>query len=381
MFGDRMVAIALAFAVLELDGTPTEVGVVLAARTVPLAACLLLGGVVADRVSRRSVMVVSDLVRLASQGLLAALLISGSAEVWMLAVLSGVTGAAGGFFNPAAVGLLPGIVPAERLQEANGVRAAVYSVSEIAGPVLAGALIAAFGAGWALGIDAATFAVSAAFLVRLRVPPAAERAATSFLTDLREGWDAFRSRTWVWTFVIWAAVVNLLWGAWAVLGPVVADSELGGADVWGVIIGAMGIGALLGAVSAIRGALNRPMLAVAWTSVLGAPALVALAVGAPVWVIVACSVVNGFAMMFGNTVWESTLQRHIPIESLSRVSAYDWFGSFAFAPLGMALWGPVAQVIGIEPALLLAGGLTLAAGFALLAVRDIRTLGRAPQGS
>ncbi len=154
MFGDRMVAIALAFAVLELDGSPTEVGLVLAARTLPLVACLLLGGVVADRASRRGVMVASDLVRLASQGLLAGLLISGSAEIWMLAVLSGITGAAGGFFNPAAVGLLPGIVSPEHLQQANGIRATVYSVSEIAGPVLAGLLVAAFGAGWALGIDA-----------------------------------------------------------------------------------------------------------------------------------------------------------------------------------------------------------------------------------
>jgi MFS family permease len=374
MFGDRMVAIALAFAVLELDGTPTDVGLVLAARTFPLVACLLLGGVVADRISRRSVMVVSDVVRLASQGLLAGLLISGSAEIWMLAVLSGVTGAAGGFFNPAAVGLLPGIVSARHLQQANGIRATVYSVSEIAGPLVAGLLVAGFGAGWALGIDAATFAASAAFLAALRVPPRAERAAASFLADLREGWQAFRSRTWVWTYVAWAGAANVVFGAWGVLGPVVADRDLGGAAAWGAILAALGVGALVGAVAAIRGALRRPMLAVGLTAFLSAPALVLLAVEAPVAVIALGALLIGFGMMFGNTVWEATLQSKIPIDSLSRVSAYDWFGSLAFAPIGSAVWGPVAELMGIEPALMLAAGLTVLLGLALLAVPDIRHL-------
>ncbi len=374
MFGDRMVAVALAFAVLEIDGSPTEVGLVLAARTLPLVACLLLGGVVADRVSRRGVMVVSDLVRLASQGLMAGLLIAGAADVWTIAVLAGITGAAGGFFNPAAVGLLPGIVSPEHLQQANGIRAAVYSVSEIAGPLLAGILVAGFGAGWALGIDAATFAVSAAFLAALSVAPRAERAATSFLADLRDGWDTFRSYTWVWTFVVWAAVANLVWGAWSVLGPVIADRELGGAAAWGVILGSLGVGALIGAVAAIRGTLRRPMLMVARTCFFGAPALALLAVGAPTGVVALGAVLIGFGMMFGNTVWEATLQTHIPIESLSRVSAYDWFGSIVFAPIGAALWGPLSEVMGLEPALLLAAGLTFASAAALLAVPDIRRL-------
>jgi MFS family permease len=381
MFGDRMVAISLAFAVLGIGGSPTEVGIVLAARTLPLAAALLFGGVVADRVSRRTVMVVSDLVRLASQGLLAGLLIAGSAEVWMVAVLAGVTGAAGGFFNPAAVGLLPGIVAPEQLQQANGVRASVYSVSEIAGPVLAGALIAGFGAGWALALDAVTFAVSAAFLSRLHVPPRAERAATPFLRDLRDGWDAFRSRTWVWTFVVWAGVANVLWGAWAVLGPVIAHRELGGAATWGAILGALGVGTLFGALAAIRSTLRRPMRAVAATTFFAIPSMVLLAVGAPAPVVAAAAVLDGFAMMFSNTVWEATLQRHIPIESLSRVSSYDWFGSFIFQPVGMAIWGPISGVIGIETSLLVAAGLMFVAAVAISSVPDIRHLGAAPPGS
>jgi MFS family permease len=151
VLGDRMVGIALAFAVLELGGSATEVGIVMACRTFPLVATLLIGGVVADRVSRRAVMVVSDVLRLVTQGLMASLLIGGVAEVWMLAVLAGLTGAAGGFFNPAVTGLVPLIVPRDQLLEANGLRATAMSGGEIVGPVIAGVLIAGVGSGWALG--------------------------------------------------------------------------------------------------------------------------------------------------------------------------------------------------------------------------------------
>jgi MFS family permease len=371
-FGDRMVNIALAFAVLEIDGSASDIGVVLASRNLPLVACLLLGGVVADRVSRRAIMVSADLARLVAQGLLAALVIAGEAEIWTLALLSGLSGAAGGFFNPASTGLLPAIVPLERLQQANGVRATAMSAGEIGGPVLAGALVAAVGAGWALAVDAATFAVSALLLTGVRIPPRAERAATGFVTDLRDGWQTFRSMTWVWTFVLWAAVANVTWGAWGVLGPVLADRDLGGAAVWGAIQGALGVGALLGALGAIRQMPRRPVFAAALTAFVQVPALALLAAGAPAVPVAAGALVFGIGMMFGNTVWEAAVQRHVPEESLSRVSAYDWFGSLAFAPLGLVIWGPLAEWIGIAGALWLSAAISLVAAVLLLCVRDVR---------
>src|SRR3954449_5919522 len=241
VLGDRMVAVALAFAVLELGGSASAVGLVLASRSLPLVLSLLAGGVVADRVSRRAVMVTADLVRLGSQGLIAAVLISGEAQVWMLAVLSAVTGAATGFFNPASTGLLPALVEPEDLQQANGLRATVMAGGEIAGPAVAGVLVAGVGAGWAIGADALTFAASAAFLARLRLPKTLPRAGGTFIHELKEGWTAFRSRRWVWLPVAVFSLGNMLWGAFSALGPVVAARDLGGAAAWGAVLAVLGL--------------------------------------------------------------------------------------------------------------------------------------------
>ncbi len=364
---------SVAFAVLELGGSATAVGLVLTARMLPLTLTLLIGGVVADRISRRTVMVAADIARTLTQALLAALLIAGVAELWTVALLVGLTGAAGGFSYPAATGLMPAIVPAEQLQEANGLRATVLSAGEIAGPAVAGVLIAVVGPGWALAVDAASFGVSAVLLALMRVPPV-ERATTSFLVDLREGWDVFRSLTWVWSFVLAAAVGNLLWSAWAVLGPVLAERELGGAAAWGVVLSALGAGTVLGGLIALRARPGRPLLLGAASFALFALPPASLAAGLPTWVIAAGAFCAGLGMMLGNTVWESTLQRHVPAASLSRVSAYDWFGALASSALGMIIWGPIAEWIGFSAALWISAGAMLLTTLALISTPAVRQL-------
>lgn len=374
VLGDRMALVALAFAVLEIGGSASDVGLVLAAGTFPLVATVLAGGVFADRVSRRAVMVVADLVRIASQGAMAALLIGGVAEVWMLALLAGVTGAATGFFSPASTGLLPEIVLTEQLQPANALRASAVSTGEILGPAAGGVLVAAAGAGWAIAIDAVTFAVSAACLALLRVPTPDAAQRSSFVADLREGWAAFRSRRWVWAFVAYFAIVNLLWGAWSALGPIVSERDLGGAAAWGTILAAMGVGALAGSLVAAHVKPSRPLLFAALADGLFALPLAFLAAAPPVPLIALGALLSGAGMALSISVWESTLQRHVPADSLSRVSSYDWFGSLAFYPLGLAIWGPIAAVIGIGVSLWLSFGLAVAAILALLSVPDIRHL-------
>lgn len=374
VLGDRMAVVALAFAVLEIGGSVSDVGLVLAAGAFPLVATVLAGGVVADRTSRRAVMVVADLVRVASQGAMAALLITGAAEVWMLALLAGVTGAATGFFSPASTGLLPEVVLAEQLQPANALRASAASTGEILGPIVGGVLVAAAGAGWAIAIDAVTFAVSAACLAMQRVPARVAASQSSFVAALREGWVAFRARRWVWAFVLYFAIENLIWGAWGTLGPIVAKTDLGGAAAWGTILAAMGIGALAGSLLAARVRPHRPLLFAALTDGLFVLPLAFLAVAPPVPLIACGALLSGAGMALAISVWESTLQRHIPGESLSRVSSYDWFGSLAFYPLGLAIWGPVAAAIGVSVSLWLAFGLAAALSLALLSVPDIRHL-------
>jgi MFS family permease len=377
MFGDRMVAVALAFAVLQQGGSPTQVGTVLAMRAVPLIACLLIGGVIADRTSRRTVLVAADLVRLVSQGSLAAWLILGRPSVLAIGLLAGVTGAGSGFAAPATTGLLPEVVVPERLAEANGLRATAFSAGELGGPLLSGGLVAAAGPGWALGVDALTFAASAALLIGLRRVGGASRARVaeaSFLADLKGGWHAFRSQRWLWTFVVYAAVSNLLFGAWKVLGPVVAHRDLGGAAAWGVLVSAMGVGTVAGGILALRMTPRRPMLLVAATSPTFAAPLAALAAVHSVPVIAVGTLLAGLGLMLGNTVWETTVQRHVPSESLSRVSSYDWFGSLALDPIGLAIWGPIAGVIGINASLWTGSGLLVVSALALFAVPEIRQL-------
>lgn len=369
-----MAIVALAFAVLEIGGSTSDVGLVLAAGAFPLVATVLAGGVVADRSSRRAVMVIADLVRVASQGAMAALLIAGVAEVWMLALMAAVTGAATGFFGPASTGLLPEVVLAEQLQPANGLRASAVSTGEILGPVFGGVLVAAAGAGWAIAIDAVTFAVSAVCLAMLRIPTRVAAEQGSFVADLREGWVAFRSRRWVWTFVLYFAMGNLLWGAWNALGPIVAEHDLGGAAAWGTILAAVGVGALAGSLLATRVKPRRPLLPAALADGLFALPLAFMAAATSVPLIACGAALSGAGIALAISIWESTLQRHIPAESLSRVSSYDWFGSLAFNPLGLAVWGPVAAAIGISVSLWLAFGLAVVLTLALISVPDIRHL-------
>ncbi|MEA2136752.1 MAG: hypothetical protein QOC68_4662, partial [Solirubrobacteraceae bacterium] len=188
--GDRITPVAIAFAVLGL-GDATDLGLVLAAGGIPYALFAIVGGVISDRVGRREVMIAADVVRALSQALTAALLLTGTAEVWMLTVLAAVYGTSGAVFMPALMGLIPQTVPPARLQQANAMLGFTRSVATVAGPALAGVMIAIAGSGEAIALDAVTFAISAGCLLALRTDPAAPEAAADpdpFVARLRAGW-------------------------------------------------------------------------------------------------------------------------------------------------------------------------------------------------
>lgn len=381
MIGDGIAPVALAFAVLDQTGSATDLGLVLAAHSLVLTALVLVGGVYADRLSPRLAMLGADLVRVASTGLIAVLLLAGVAEIWQLMALYAVAGAATAFFNPASDALVPRLVPAARLQDGFALLNFSRSVGRFAGPALAGIVLAVGSPGDALAIDAATFAVSAACLLGLRAPrrPRPSVAATSFLADLREGWSEFSARSWLWSIVLCAAVSNaVFFPAFQVLGPTVAQAELGGSSAWALIAAASGFGAVIGAVLALAVRPRRPLLA-GEVFLLALPLPIALlAVPAATVLIALAALLAGIAATFATVLWESTWVRHVPEAALSRVSAYDWFGSLALEPLGLALIGPIAAGAGLTTTLWLAAAVLLACELVALSVPSVRRLQAEP---
>jgi MFS family permease len=374
LVGEGMVSVALAFAVLDLTGSVTDLGVVLAAFTLPLVAFLLVGGVFADRFQARGVMVASDLARFASQGLVAVLLVSGRARIWELVVLQAVRGVSLAFFQPASTALTPSTVPPELLQEANALRGLSLAFGQVIGPAAGGFVVAGIGPGWAIGVDSVSYAVSAAFLLGLRLPRREPLPPQPFLHDLLDGWREFTARTWVWSNLAFIGVGNMAFNFTFVLGAVVAKRSLGGADAWGLILGAFGLGAVIGGVVALRIRPRRPLVTANLVLIGSAAPPTLLALRAPLALVVAGACVGGIGGTIFNAVWETVLQRHVPPERLSRVTAYDWFVSTAANPLGQAVSGPAAGAIGIDATLAVAAAWLAAAPFLTLAIPSIRHL-------
>ncbi|MEY2533658.1 MAG: hypothetical protein QOF29_1568 [bacterium] len=378
--GDRITPVAIAFAVLGL-GDATDLGIVLAAGGIPYALFAIVGGVVSDRVGRREVMIASDVVRALSQALTAALLLTGTAEVWMLAVLAAVYGTAGAVFMPALMGLIPQTVAAERLQEANALLGFTRGVATVAGPAIAGIVIALAGSGEAIALDALTFAVSAACLVALRPARAGEEDAQEdadpFVARLRSGWREIRARPWLaYGLVAMGAYHVFVLPSVYVLGPVVADRDLSGASSWAVIVTCFGVGTVLGNVLALRLRLRRPVLVAAVALLLGSTQAAIIGSGLGTAGIAGLELVAGVAVSLFFTLWDTSLQEQVPPESVSRVSSYDFTVSLGLMPIGMAVSGPIAAAVGLQATLLGMSAVGMLIALAWLAVPDVRELAR-----
>jgi MFS family permease len=373
-FGDRFGTIGLAFAVLGIKASAAALAYVLAARTISSIALFLVAGVWADRLPRQLVMFGSDVVRGLAHGTLAVLLLTGRAEIWQLVVLAAVYGAGEAFFAPASQGLVPQTVGASLLQQANALMSLSRNVTAVMGPAAAGVVIALSSAGWAVAVDAATFVVSAAFLLRMRIP-FAKPAKQTFLTDLREGWSEFTRRTWVWVCVCHFALFQFAALApFLVLGPYISKTELGGAAAYATITACAGVGSVAGSLVALRFQPPRQLVASFLALVIWTPVLIGFALAAPVAVISAMAVVAAAGMNFGVTIWFTALQQHIPQHALSRVSSYDWAGSVLFLPLGYVLVGPLADRFGAAEVLYAAAAWTIASSLAILAIPSVRNL-------
>lgn len=375
--GGSMAPVALAFAVLTtLHGSATDLGIVLAARMVPTICFVLLGGVLGDRLPRHVVMVGSNLVSGGSQAAAAALLLTGHASVAILAGLAAVNGLSSAFFMPASEGIVPQVVDAGILQEANALLRLSLNATNILGAAIGGLVVAATSPGWAITVDAASFLAAAAATAAMRLPAAAVRTH-SVLQELREGWRDFWSRTWLWAIVVQFGVMNAAQtGAIDVIGPKIAKEQLGGAAAWGAFLTATSIGLVGSGLVLMRWRPRRLLLVATVACFPFALPLVALAVPTPEAVLVVTGLAWGFASEVFGVMWTVAMQQQIPRERLSRMYSYDMLGSFVLMPVGVALAGPVAALAGDRATLIGCAALVVGATAPVLLSRDVRTLKR-----
>ncbi len=377
LLGTAVAPIALAFAVLDLTGSKTDLGLVLTAIWVPQLLLVLFGGVFADRLPRHLVMVGSNLLSGLAQGGIAVLLLTHHAQLWQLIVLQVFRGIAMAFFFPAVQGLIPETVSPGLLQQANALLGMTKNGANIFGAALGGVLVATAGPGWALGFDGATYLISAAILAAMRIKRAERVETPSVWRELAEGWSEFSSRTWLWAVVASAAVGNTVWmGASLVLGPLVAKEYLGGAASWGIIMASQGAGLLAGGLLLLRFRPQRLLLVGMGAFSVAALPIFFLASLRSTPVIAAGYFIAGVSLEIFSILWAMAMQQNVPQEKLSRVSAYDALGSIVFVPLGLSLAGPVADAVGLTNALWGAGLLGTAATVSALGVRDVRELRR-----
>jgi MFS family permease len=402
--GNSFAPIALAFAVLDLTGSASDLGLVVGARTLVNVLFLLFGGVLADRMPKHLLMVGASVAAAVTQGAVAALVLTDTATVPLLIALSAMNGMVGALSMPASYAILPQIVPADLRQQANGLNRLFFNSAAILGAPLAGIVVAGLGPGWGIAVDAFSFLLAGLFYALIRIPatasaaapepepapaapaealaageslPAAEPAPQkrdNIIKDLRTGWSEFISRTWLWVVVAGFCVVNAsLSGGLSVLGPVVADDTIG-RQAWGFVLAAETAGMIIGAIVAMRLRLRRLLYFGTFCTVFEMLPMLSLGIYPHLGLLLAAAFVTGVAIEQFGIAWETTMQEHIPPEKLARVFSYDMVGSFVAIPVGQILAGPISQAVGVEATLIGAAALVLIATLGMLSSRDVRTL-------
>ncbi|MEU6349533.1 MFS transporter [Streptomyces sp. NPDC047072] len=371
--GSAMAPVALAFAVLALSHRAADLGLVLAARTVPLVAFLLLGGAVADRFPRMRVLRLSNAGAALTQGTAATLLITHAYSLGAIMALEFLNGALSAFTMPAMRGIVPQLVPSSHQQRANSLMGSTKNAVNIFGPSLAGVTVATVGGGWAIALDSVTYLVAAFCMTRFRVTRKIT-GRSSIIADIRDGWTGFRSLTWVWTVVLSLAVTNCVRsGVFGVLGPEIALHSIG-ASAWGVVLSARAVGVLALGLLMYRLTFTRLLATGQTFLMLGSVPVIALGLHAPAWLLVLTTALAGAGSGVFGPAWETSLQQHVPNEMLSRISSYDDLVSFVGVPVGQAAVGPLAAAFGDTRVALTGGVVFLVAAFLPLLAPSVRHL-------
>ncbi|MEU4324096.1 MFS transporter [Nonomuraea dietziae] len=378
VLGSSFAPVALAFGILELPGaTATTLSVVLAAEAVPMVVFMLVGGVIADRLPRNRVMFAADAMSALAFAALGVMLLTRWTPMPALVIVAAISGIAVAMMWPALAGIIPDVVPPERLQTGNALLGLGANSARVLGLVLSGATVALIGGGWSLVVSGLMFAAGAGLIAVLRLKPV-ERLAEerhSVLADLRDGWKEFISRQWLWVVVAqFSVLVMAMQAAHGVLGPLLAKQSLGGAPAWSAVLAGEAVGMIGGVVVAMRLRPRRPIFLGTLLTLPTALPYLLLGVGAPLWTVVLGAVIMGVSMDVFGVLWQTTMQREIPAESLSRVSSYDALGSLMFGPIGLLVAGPVAVAVGPGPALVGCAAIVVVCGLAALTSPGVRGL-------
>jgi Major Facilitator Superfamily len=374
LLGSAMSSVALTFAVLSEGGSAADLGYVFAAGVIPQVLFMLGGGVLADRIGRRKVMLAADGARLTAQGALAATLLVARPPIWLIAALTAVVGTGEAFFTPALGGLMPAITPPDKLADANALVGVAEAATKVVGPALAGVLIGLTQPAIVIAVDAATFCASLISLTLVRVP-AILPAAHSPWRDLADGWHQFRTQTWLWVTTVQFALFNLLtWAPYLLLGPVLAREYLGGARAWGTVMAAMALGSVLTGLLLVGRRPSRPLIVCVIGSYgYGIPCLM-LFLHLPVYAVAAGACVAGVGSAVFSAYWTTVLQRRVPQEMLARVTAFALTGSYALGSAGFVVIGPVAAIVGAGRMLGFAAAWTAVSTTVVLSLRAIRSV-------
>lgn len=376
--GDGIVSVALAFAVLDLTGSAADLGIVFAARAIAQVAMMLIGGVAADRVSRRSVMITADLARFGSQVAIGVLLASRHATIAELAVSQVLLGIGSSFFVPASSGLIR-TVAGEHAQEANALWTIAGAGARLLGPALGGLLVVTTGPAWAMILDGFSYLISAVLLLgigRTLTSLRRDTDAPSFWVDMLGGFREVRSRTWLWSLIVNMAVGNILFTAWPVLAPLICKRYYSGAPAYAALGVAWTAGMLAGGTLVLwtkpRYLLRVAMLAsIPWT----VPGIL-LGLRLPIYVIAAFQFIAAAGISVEGSLFWTAMQQSVPAEATSRVTSWDYAATMSIMPLGYLLVGPLEKAIGATTALVACSAAVIVVTSTCFVVRDVRTLER-----
>jgi predicted MFS family arabinose efflux permease len=412
LLADRLLApfafafslVGVSFAVLDATGSTADLSYVLAAQIAPSIVFTLLGGVIADRVPPQWVIIAGNAMIALGEGTFGILVLVGRPSLGLMIVLEALTGTGMAIFYPASQALLPRLVPGALLQQASAVSRLAMNAGQMGGAVVAGLCVAAFGPGWALAACGVGILGSVPMLLSIRAgtaatgggpavkgdgevgggiagssPDASTERGAGMLRDLRDGWSEFRSHTWLWVIVAEFGVVLMAWyGAFQILGPVVARAHLGGPAAWGAITAADAVGLIVGGLVSLRFTPRRPMLFVAGIGAAIAVAPLSLAMLWPLPLVCLASFGLGVTIEIMMIQWTVALARNIPPGKLARVSSYDLLGSVMAMPVGALIAGPLAAAVGVSATQYGAAALIVVASALALIPRDVRGMRAGP---